>query len=87
MTFEFLTWIGEIGKPCILVINKIDKLKNREISQIVLKIQEILNELHISINENGTKGLLKIFTISAKNNVNMQNLKQYVEKQWKFIEH
>jgi GTP-binding protein EngB required for normal cell division len=88
LTFEFLTWISEDVKlPCILVINKIDKLKKRELTKIIQETGKVLKDFHIKIIENGTKGLQKIFTVSAKNNVNMQELKQFVEKQWEFIEH
>jgi GTP-binding protein EngB required for normal cell division len=87
LTFEFLTWISEKDLPCILVINKIDKLKKRELRDISQEIQKVLNDFHISIDENRTKGLQKIFEVSAKNQVNMQELKQFIEKQWEFIEH
>ena len=51
LTFEFLSWIGaEVGLPCALVINKIDRLKKREITKIVQEIGKVLNEFHIEIN-------------------------------------
>jgi GTP-binding protein EngB required for normal cell division len=87
LTFEFLTWISEeLEMPCALVINKIDKLKKQEITQIVLEVKKVLDAFHIKLNENPQKGLQKIFTVSAKNGVNMNELKQFVEKQWRFIE-
>ena len=78
---------GEVGLPCSLVINKTDKLKKREITQIVQEIGQILNDFHIEIKESSPKGLLKMFTVSAKNGVNMQELKLFVEKRFNLTEH
>ena len=88
LTFEFLSWIGtEVELPCALVINKIDKLKKREITQIVREIEKVLTDFHIEINNSSPKGLLKMFTVSAKNRVNMQELKLFVEDRFNLTEH
>lgn len=88
LTFEFVSWIGsEVGLPCALVINKIDRLKKREITQITQEIEKVLDDFHIEIQENSPKGLLKIFMVSAKNRVNMQELKLFVEDRFNLIEH
>ncbi len=87
LSFEFLSWIGEINLPCALVINKIDRLKNREITQIIHEIEKVLEDFHIEMNEQSNKGLVKIFTVSAKNGVKMQDLKHFVEDRFNLTEH
>ncbi|TFG19180.1 MAG: hypothetical protein EU530_07110 [Promethearchaeota archaeon] len=88
LTFEFLSWIGtEVGLPCALIINKIDQLKKRETVQIIQEIGKVLHEFHIEINENSPKGLLKMVAVSAKNGVNMQELKLFVENRFNLTEH
>ena len=87
LTFEFLSWIGEeVELPCALIINKIDRLKKREITQIVQEVKKVLEEFHIEIDDSSHKGLLKMFAVSAKNGVNMQELKHFVETRFKLTE-
>jgi GTP-binding protein len=80
LTFEFISWISDVNLPCVLVINKIDRLKKREITQIIQEIKKVLEDFHIAINESSPIGLQKIFMVSAKNKVNMQELKIFVEQ-------
>ena len=47
--------------PIILVINKIDRLKNREITHIVQEVKKVLEEFHIEVDDSSHKGLLKMF--------------------------
>lgn len=88
LTFEFLTWINnEVELPCALVINKIDRLKKKEISQITREMEKILEDFQIEINESSHKGLLKIFTVSAKNGANMQDLHRFVVERFNSSNH
>ncbi len=86
LTFEFISWISEIKLPCILVVNKIDRLKKRELTQIIQEIKKVLEEFNIDIDEKSPIGLQKIFMVSAKNKVNMQELKIFVDQRFTYAE-
>jgi len=80
LTFEFISWIGgQLGLPCVMVVNKIDRLKHKEIEQITHELNKILEDFQCDMNTQTPNGLMKIFTVSAKNGVNMQELKRFVE--------
>ncbi|MBN2155966.1 MAG: 50S ribosome-binding GTPase [Candidatus Lokiarchaeota archaeon] len=85
LTFEFISWIENIQLPCIMVINKIDRLKHKELDQILHEIDKILTDIHIQVKGNISKGLLKIFTVSAKKEMNMGKLQSFVEEIWNMM--
>jgi GTP-binding protein EngB required for normal cell division len=77
LSYEFVMWLNELKIPSILVLNKIDRIKKRDLEKIVSKINEILSELEIEVT-GSDKGLISIMPVSAKKNLNMRELKDTV---------
>jgi GTP-binding protein EngB required for normal cell division len=65
--FKFL---GEFGIPLIIVLNKIDRLSNNEINKSVSYTQQIFFGQ-------------KIMTVSAKNNIGIEELKKELMESFK----
>lgn len=80
LSYEFITWLNELELPSIVVLNKIDKLKKRELTEIDGKIRQVFSDLGVKIvglSENS--GLLDIMQVSVKDGTNMKDLRSIVE--------
>lgn len=84
LSYEFVTWLNELHIPSIVVINKIDKMKKREISEIYEIVKKTFSELNVDIKDlDSQEGLLSIFLVSARTGINMKELKETVNKCFK----
>lgn len=77
LSYEFVMWLNELNVPSILVLNKIDRIKKRDLEKIISKINEVLSELEIQVT-NSDKGLISIIPVSAKKNLNMRELRDKI---------
>lgn len=76
LSYEFVTWLNELHIPSIVVINKIDKMKKWEITEINEKVKKVFSELNVDLKDlNAQEGLLSIFLVSARVGTNMKELK------------
>ncbi|MCP4762376.1 MAG: hypothetical protein GY870_11395 [archaeon] len=86
LSYEFVTWLNELKLPSIVVLNKMDRVKKRELTEIENEVKKIFSELNVEIigsnREEGeeveSKGLLMILPTSAKIGTNMKELKELV---------
>ncbi|MHA1341152.1 MAG: GTPase [Promethearchaeota archaeon] len=84
LSFEFVSWLDELKIPCIVLINKIDKLKKSQISQIERKIRMIFEEFGFREKEiDCNSGLILIKSISLKKGINLQGLKELIFNKFK----
>lgn len=82
LSYEFVTWLNELKIPTLLIINKIDKVKKRELTLILEKISEVLLDFGVTIQEDTGNSLIngiKIQTTSAKNDINMAEVKKIIQ--------
>lgn len=80
LSYEFVTWLNELELPSIIVLNKIDKLKKRELKEVNERVRRILSDLGVKIvGINESRGLLDIIQVSAKVGTNMKEFRLIVE--------
>lgn len=81
LSFEFITWLNDIGIPAIVVLNKIDRLKRFELKNVEKEISRGFNDLGIKVvGLDSEHGLLDIMEVSAKKGKNMKLLRENINK-------
>ena len=84
LTFEFIQFLEELQIPCILVLNKIDKMSKIHLDKIEQRIRKVLDQLNITIKNSVTApGLHEICYVSAKNGTGLRDLKQLILDRYK----
>ena len=81
LTIELLQFMQQHQIPCSLVLNKVDKLNKYQIKAVKEKLDLVLKDFKITMdsNEHPNSEQAKIFTISAKKQENVLDLKQYIQ--------
>ncbi|MBD3350489.1 MAG: hypothetical protein GF364_03285 [Candidatus Lokiarchaeota archaeon] len=80
LSYEFVMWLNQVGLPSIIVINKIDRIKRRDLNQILKNVLLVLDDFGISIqNAESDEGLIQIIPVSAKKKKNMKNLETEIQ--------
>jgi GTP-binding protein len=75
LSYEFVTWLNELGIPNIVIINKIDKVKKSELSKILTDVEAVLTDLEIQkLDFSAETGLLAILPVSAVTQQGMNDL-------------
>jgi GTP-binding protein EngB required for normal cell division len=79
LSYEFVTWLNELHIPSIVVINKIDKLRNYEMKDILETVKKVFSELNVELKDlNAEEGLLDIRLVSARLETGMKELKKVI---------
>ncbi|MHA1520744.1 MAG: GTPase [Promethearchaeota archaeon] len=83
LTIELIQFMQQHQIPSAIVLNKMDKLNIYKIKAVKEKLLHVLNEFNLDL-DNGDQpngGQTKIFTISAKKQKNIKELKLYIKEQ------
>jgi len=85
LSYEFIIWLNDLKIPSILLLNKIDRIKSRELRSIMQNVNTVLSELGIEIRgKESQTGLLDILPISAKQKINMAELRNLIESRYDY---
>ncbi|MHA1729761.1 MAG: GTPase [Promethearchaeota archaeon] len=80
LSYEFVKWLNEVKIPSIVILNKIDRVKKRDLLRIQEKVKTTFSELGIKIGEIEEKTKFTgILSVSAKKHINMGNLKDLIK--------
>jgi len=88
LTIEFLLFILEQKVPCVLVLNKMDKLNIYDKKRVMKKLKRVLRAFSISIRGNDADyGLLSIVQTSMKTKEGLSELKKIIQNRVRSLDY
>lgn len=82
LTLELIQFIRNQDIPCVLVLNKIDKLNSFQIKQVKNKLKQVMDDFELPYANEITEDekVLHILETSAKKNIGIKELKQFIHR-------
>ncbi|WP_457559260.1 GTPase [Candidatus Harpocratesius sp.] len=80
LSIELVKFMLNLNIPCLLVLNKVDKLNSYKLAIVKEKLNTVLNEFSIKVNNDisSSQGLIGIIETSTKNKTGIKALKQII---------